>query len=160
MAFELEWRLKRVKRFSLDDEPKEEKSSLFPLAANRSIERIRKTSEFARLKTFGKKIRVTPWLLLSFEKNELSALRFGVTVPRKVGSAVLRNKLKRWVKSFVYTSAEFHGIGVDINFVFLPTSQNCSKLKSAEVFELFRRGLTRVRKDLRSSSAEPHRLNN
>ena len=129
------------------------------MVASKPIERLKKSAEFSRLKNEGRKVRVSSWLLLSFEKNELKILRYGTTVPRKIGTAVVRNKLKRWVKAFIYSSSEFHTLEVDINFVFLPTGQNCSKLKFAEVFEEFHKGLMKIKRYLRTDPAEQTRKN-
>lgn len=45
----------------------------------------------------GKSIE-TPYFVLLYSKNQFSYSRIGVSIKRKFGNAVKRNRLKRWVK--------------------------------------------------------------
>lgn len=55
-----------------------------------------------RLSRSGKRLKVTPWMILNYivDKNPKPAVHVGWTIPKKVGTAVLRNKLKRWCREF------------------------------------------------------------
>ncbi len=73
---------------------------------------IKKTFEFESIYNNGKKIKLAQWFLIivtnhtpkdqSAENQKPSNVIetfYGVTASRKVGKAVLRNKLKRWVRN-------------------------------------------------------------
>ncbi len=64
---------------------------------------IKRSSDFLLIKESGQKKLLSAWLLLSYKKNSLDTWRFGTTASRKIGPAVIRNKLKRWVRSYFRT---------------------------------------------------------
>lgn len=109
---------------------------------------IKRSSEFLSLKQTGKRYWPTKWLLLNYQKNSVGQLRFGITASRKVGPAVVRNKLKRWSRE--YFRAFFvagKAIEADINIIFKPMDANFYKGLSHEEFVKFLdRGLEVVRK--------------
>ncbi|MGZ3773768.1 MAG: ribonuclease P protein component [Pseudobdellovibrionaceae bacterium] len=109
---------------------------------------IKRSSDFLSLKQTGKRYGPTKWVLLNYQKNQMGQLRFGVTASRKIGSAVVRNKLKRWSKEYFRA---FHVAGkvieVDINIIFRPMDSNFYKgLKYEEFAKALDRGLEVVRK--------------
>ena len=114
---------------------------------NSKLGSIKRNSDFLLLKKSGKKIWASPWLLLVFKTKTEGDLRVGITVSRKVGNAVVRNKLKRWSKEY------FRGLKksdpdfrVDINVVFRPTEPDLYKAISHEVFlSCIEKGIARIR---------------
>ncbi|MBS1969076.1 MAG: ribonuclease P protein component [Bdellovibrionales bacterium] len=93
---------------------------------------IKRSSEFLSLKKTGKRAWPTKWLLLNYSKKGPKGLHFGVTASRKVGSAVVRNKLKRWAREyfrdFVDRSNQTGSpIDVSINIIFKPIDQGFYK---------------------------------
>ncbi|NUM59555.1 MAG: ribonuclease P protein component [Bdellovibrionaceae bacterium] len=60
---------------------------------------INKNSEYLGLKENGKKIWGSSWMLISFEESQSSISKFGISISRKVGNAVIRNKVKRWCRA-------------------------------------------------------------
>ena len=85
--------------------------------------RIRKSSEYSLIKRCGRNLSVSGWLLLNYKKNSLGYLRFGITVSKKVGGAVTRNKWKRWCRSYIYDLLKSgYSAPVDVNFVFRPSA--------------------------------------
>lgn len=92
--------------------------------ANNRITVLKRSSDFERIKLSGKKIVPCRWLLIGFLKNDSGHCRVGWTVSTKVGTAVTRNKLKRWCRNY-FKSADFSlKSDFDINIVFRPTQQN------------------------------------
>lgn len=68
--------------------------------ANKSVKTLQRSSDFKKIKEFGKKRQGSPWLTLIFIGNDGLGIRFGMTVTRKVGPAVVRNKIRRWCREF------------------------------------------------------------
>jgi ribonuclease P protein component len=59
--------------------------------------RLRKRSEFLRLKDSANKFSSRS-ILVVWQANNLANARLGVTVSKKIGCAVTRNRLKRFVR--------------------------------------------------------------
>ena len=117
---------------------------------NSSPQIIKRSSEFLSLKQTGKRHWPTQWLLLNYKKNLEGQLRFGVTASRKVGPAVVRNKLKRWCREY-FRAFLVAGktIEADINIIFKPMDQNFYKgLRYEEFVKGMDRGLETLRKHL------------
>lgn len=50
--------------------------------------------------------------------NKLNVIRVGWTIPSYVGTAVMRNKFKRWMREYLKgLPTEFRAISLDINVV-------------------------------------------
>lgn len=82
---------------------------------------LKRSSDFEAIKKGGKKINPTRWMILAYRKNELGILRYGFTVSRKVGTAVIRNRLKRWGREeFKNWIRSENKLEVDINVIFRP----------------------------------------
>lgn len=77
-------------------------------------------------------------------------MRFGVTASRKVGPAVVRNKLKRWSREYFRAFlVAGKSIEADINIIFKPMESNFYKGLSHEEFvKGMERGMEVVRKAL------------
>ena len=61
--------------------------------------RLRKRSEFTNLSLIGKKLSTAHFLVISSDP-ESSWARIGITVSKKVGNAVARNRIKRLIREF------------------------------------------------------------
>lgn len=76
------------------------------------------------------------WLLVAYMKNDVGYMRFGWTVPGKIGPAVIRNKLKRWCREYfrqiLKSGSEFE---VDINVVIRPVDDEFFKKLHYEEFK-------------------------
>lgn len=119
MDFERAWQPKMDKKFFPEDEPRVANDSQSPSVENKSVLKPLKSSRsYANLKASGSRVRIGHWALVNYGLNDLRCVRFGFTVPRYVGSAVLRNKLKRWGREFFRGFKADLG-SLDINVVFL-----------------------------------------
>jgi len=63
----------------------------------RSVDRLKKRYEFRRVQLSGRRIH-TPHFLVVVQANALPNTRLGITVTKKVGTAVERNRIKRVVR--------------------------------------------------------------
>ena len=96
---------------------------------------LKNRSDFLKISKAGSRVRAGDWLIFAFHPNELGRVRCGWTIPRKVGSAVIRNKLKRWSRVFFRdVLARSEAAGVDINVVFLKTEGDFYKKLDYERF--------------------------
>ena len=62
---------------------------------------LKKSSAFKEVALKGTKKRLSQWLVLQLMPSGDSKNYFGITISRKVANSVVRNKLKRWVRSCV-----------------------------------------------------------
>ena len=63
---------------------------------------IKKRSEFIRSNKFSKKIYSTNFIIQKHELNKTENIpHFGFTITKKIGSAIVRNKIKRRLKSII-----------------------------------------------------------
>lgn len=66
----------------------------------KKINIIKKTSEFTRIINNGR-YDVSKELTLYYEKTNLDNYYFGLSVGKKLGNAVLRNKIRRQLKNII-----------------------------------------------------------
>lgn len=69
--------------------------------------RILKNEQFQTIIKTGKLIK-TPLCYGYFVPNELETLRVGIAVSKKIGNAVIRNKIKRQIKAIVRPYVKTH----------------------------------------------------
>jgi ribonuclease P protein component len=128
-----------VKKSSPVEELKVENHSQLKRVASKSqhISRLKKNSDFLTLRTEGQKVRASDWLQIQFMKSKDGPLLIGVTASRKVGVAVIRNKLKRWCHEYFNKNRQrFEGLSGKINFLFRPPkSKNFYKELEHEFFD-------------------------
>lgn len=87
-------------------------------------------------------------MLLNFRFADLPSIKFGVTASRKVGSAVTRNRLKRWCREYFRNLVkENRHVEAEINVIFKPIDIGFYKGLSHEEFvRVLDRGLENIRK--------------
>ena len=68
--------------------------------------RIKKYSEFQKV-IEADNVKKTSFFVSYALENELGYSRFGISVPKKTGNAVIRNKIKRQVRSAIGQSTNF-----------------------------------------------------
>ena len=63
---------------------------------------IKKRSEFTRSNKFSKKIFTSNFIIQKLESNTIGEVsHFGFTITKKIGSAIVRNKIRRRLKSII-----------------------------------------------------------
>jgi ribonuclease P protein component len=89
------------------------------VASNPRLPVLKRRSDFLNLAKKGQRIRLTDWLILNFMKNPEGEMRCGWTLPRQVGGAVVRNRLKRWSRQYFRNLiSSGREAPVDVNLVF------------------------------------------
>ena len=97
---------------------------------------FKKRTEYLFLYKYGRKYYPCPWLIINYKKNDIKTLRLGLTLPAKVGNAVVRNKLKRWSRSYFCNKekSETQIIHYDLNLNFKPMNKGFYKNLNYEEF--------------------------
>lgn len=92
--------------------------------------RIKKYSEFQKV-IEADDVKKTSFFVSYRLANELGYSRFGISVPKRIGSAVIRNRIKRQVRSAIGQSTNFEE-SVDIVLIVRKTYQieEFAKVKS------------------------------
>lgn len=63
----------------------------------KQAEKLKKNAEFKKVYAKGKSV-VTPYLVLYFIRNNTEYNRLGISVSKKVGNSVVRNRVKRLIR--------------------------------------------------------------
>jgi len=82
----------------------------------RRADRLKKRYEFRRVQLSGRRIH-TPHFLLVVQPNALENTRLGITVTKKVGTAVQRNRIKRVVREVFRSNRELFPPSHDVVFI-------------------------------------------
>lgn len=80
------------------------------------LERIRKKKDFLFLYKKGNRYRGR-YFILVYLSNNLSFSRMGVVVSKKIGNAVKRNKIKRWMRDLFRRNKDLLKFSIDIIIV-------------------------------------------
>lgn len=110
-----------------------------PLASCKfpSFLRLRKRSEFLRLKNSAHKV-ASKGILVVWQDNNLAYARLGVTVSKKVGCAVTRNRVKRFVRE-TFRKNRLLIPAVDLNVIARSEAANMDfALMQQELLKAFR----------------------
>jgi len=81
----------------------------------RKSERIRKNTEFV-ITMKGKRLSVDG-LSLFYTGNDIGNFRVGISVSKKLGNAVTRNRLRRQIRDCVMKTLHDYTLGFDLVFV-------------------------------------------
>ncbi|GAB6904483.1 Ribonuclease P protein component [Desulfosarcina cetonica] len=99
-------------------------------------DKLRKRYEFITLSEFGEK-KFYKNIIIIYRKNDLSNSRIGITVSKKVGNAVVRNKIKRIIREFFRKSRMLYNNNYDINIIVRKKIKNCDHSDLKKELELF-----------------------
>jgi len=102
--------------------------------AQTGLNSLRSRSDFLEISRTGRQIKPCPWLILAFRKNDCGESRFGWTIPRYVGNAVVRNRLRRWCREYYRKQAKLREKSLDINLIFRRREKDFYKNVERESF--------------------------
>lgn len=113
---------------------------------NKQVVTLRKSKDFLRLKEEGKYFSINTWLALKYQMRADSPLRVGWTIPGYVGTAVTRNRLKRWIREYL-RALDIDKSGIDVNFIFRKKSPEFfQKLGRQDLYEVLDLAFRKLRK--------------
>ncbi|TYO97667.1 ribonuclease P protein component [Geothermobacter ehrlichii] len=78
--------------------------------------RLRKRRDFIKCKQMGRIIHTSHFLVFALKRDD-EQVRLGVTVSRRVGGAVTRNRVKRLIREFFRTRQQQLPKGFDLSII-------------------------------------------
>lgn len=109
----------------------------------KQAEKLKKSSEFKKIYSKGKSV-VTPYLVLYFMRNNTEYNRLGISVSKKVGNSVVRNRVKRLIREAFRLSPLTLKTGLDLVLI-ARVRMNKADFKTTE--KHLAQVLNKVRKD-------------
>jgi ribonuclease P protein component len=85
-------------------------ASTFPKSA-----RLRKRADFLQLASAQHKSSVRGFLVV-WRENNMQTARLGITASKKIGCAVIRNKIKRYLRE-IFRHNRLEMVAVDVNII-------------------------------------------
>ena len=64
------------------------------------LPKLKNRKDFEILSETGCRVHIHSWLLFNFKENQYQCLRCGWTIPKYVGTAVTRNRIRRWCREY------------------------------------------------------------
>ena len=98
----------------------------------KKADKLLKRKEFLRLSRNGKQVRGRHFII-RFALNDVERSRLGITVTKKVGNAVIRNRLKRFVRE--YFRLNRHRMDNHLDLVII-AKRPAAELNSNQAFNL------------------------
>ena len=84
-------------------------------------------------------------MIVNYRPNQKSDSRFGWTVPKFVGTAVVRNKLKRWIREYLRKNEVKFNAAMDVNVVFKrKTREFYRNMRHKDVEEALKRAFKKI----------------
>lgn len=88
-------------------------------------QRIKKNEEFQQVFKKGKSFANRQFVVYCFQKEEQAEFRIGLSVSKKIGNAVTRNRIKRYIRqSFLEMK---HQLRSDMDYVIIARHQAATK---------------------------------
>lgn len=99
-----------------------------------SLDMLRSRLDFAALQTDARS-RIDPLIVLRYRRNGLDRTRYGISTGRRVGSAVVRNTIRRRLRRLLAGLVERVAEGWDIMIIARPPAATASQAQLGEVLE-------------------------
>lgn len=110
-------------------------------------DRLLKRSEFLSVSRHGRKLQDS-WFLVFCLPGRKERPRLGITVSKRVGNAVTRNRLKRLIREFFRKNRDLLEANWDINIIAKPAA---AKLTTREVEASLNRLFSKIKAGNQSS---------
>jgi ribonuclease P protein component len=107
-------------------------------------DRIRKSEDYRILSRKGKRFYSNHFIFIS-RKNQFLRSRLGVTVSKKVGNAVARNRIKRLIREYFRLNRSHLPDRLDINII---AKQSAGKVGAETIRENLFEGFTKITKQV------------
>lgn len=99
--------------------------------------RVRRRREYLAIQNGGSRVSLPSCIVLLLARRDGAPARLGITVTRKFGNAVVRNRAKRVVRESFRLSPELFPAGVDL--VVIPKTAMAGRLQVSQLCEEWRR---------------------
>ena len=99
-----------------------------------SLEMIRSVADFAALQAAGRS-RSHPLLLVRYRRNDVERTRYGISTGRRMGNAVVRNRVRRRLREILRREQSRVSAGWDILLVCRPAAATASQAELATALE-------------------------
>lgn len=103
--------------------------------------RVRKRGAFVEIQRQGKKTSGAGLLMFVLPQRKPGPARLGVTVSRRVGGAVVRNRVRRLVREVFRLNPAWFPPGLDVVFVARPTAGRDLSTIATDIQSLCRRAV-------------------
>lgn len=114
----------------------------------KKAERVLRETDFVRLSKYGRRVR-GDFFVVSYFRNSRGNLRLGVTVSKKVGCAVIRNRIKRLVRECFRMNKALVDCAYDMNVI---AQTNAASLSSQEVNRALKTMFCEISKDCKNEA--------
>ena len=108
-------------------------------------DRLRKRTEYLHVSQQGKKVQNQHFLAYYSPNNE-NASRLGITVTKRIGNAVTRNRIKRTVREYFRLNQKEAQPYLDVNVI---AKKHAGELKSETIFRSLTDLFEKIERDCR-----------
>jgi len=121
------------------------------MKASRKLQKLRNSQQFRRVYEQGQKFH-TPFFSAFILKNDIGEQRIGITVTRKIGCAVIRNRCKRRLREIIRTY-QFEGLNSTGFDLVVNVKSGLAEADYRKLQEAFSRVMERFRDSLAKQSS-------